>query len=87
MRSGEKRKLKRDKKEEIKNLKKKKKNLSSLGTLYLPYMTQLLRLRLKSDWPSVAKMAEILKWLNVKACHFENKQDRRTNMVSNLNGD
>lgn len=50
-------------------------------------MTQLLRLRLKSDWPSVAKMAEIPKWLNVKACHFENKQDRRTNMVSNLNGD
>ena len=87
MRSVEKRKLKRDKKEEIKNLKKKRKNLSSLSTLYLPYMTQLLRLRLKSDWPSVAKMAEILKWLNVKACHFENKQDRRTNMVSNLNGD
>ena len=87
MRSVEKRKLKRDKKEEIKNLKKKRKNLSSLGTLYLPYMTQLLRLRLKSDWPSVAKMAEILKWLNVKACHFENKQDRRTKMASNLNGD
>ena len=67
--------------------KKKKKNLSSLGTLYLPYMNRLLRLRLKSDWPSVAKMAEILKCLNVKACHFENKQDRRTKMVSNLNGD
>ena len=87
MRGGGKRKLKRNKKEVIKIKKKKKEKSFKSCYIIFTIHEATTEMRLKSDWPSVAKMAEILKWLNVKACHFENKQDRRTNMVSNLNGD